>query len=710
MIRERGKLYQDPIYGAKVLTPLAVAIIDTPELQRLAGLRQLGFSDLVYRGAVHTRLQHSIGTYFASRTMLRRIVQNHERLDLEHPGKDISGRYRQVPFNSDLPDSVTTHQSKWRGVTEVVSAAALLHDIGHVPFGHTLEDEFSGIYPRHDNLAGPRLHEMLFSEASDLAKVFSDTRTPWLQRISNTELRQLVYLILSWKDDIDASCGFAEVLKKAKSKAKNGALRRLDELNTWYAKFLESGLFQPFMSDVVGNTICADLLDYLPRDRQHLGMEPRLHTRLQRYLTIRPGTLYANEGQRVSIMVTRKGRGGQRRDVATAVLDIMRERYEMAERVYYHHKKAAASAMLVKLVELVGSSQKPRDDEQIYPAPWTMGGEHPVVPHMTHLSDQELIDHLGTASTDKKETQPLQRLLHTALRYRRADIYRTLLVVDGSLADASSHSISYLAKELRGDKETPSSEGRLGLETKLQKAAGANSGEVLIYCPSPSMQSKVVDARLEIKEGRVLPLRIQTDSFAYRADLEVLQQYYSELWRAYVFIAPRLFEDPVKCNAIVDAFCDHFGIPKEVAYRKVRKHDFATTQVPVMQSGFEAVNQFIQDLPIEGVPAAAIARFLHEIAQDEQVVNLLGSGADSSRRLSALFQVATLKFALVTPEKLKRIKKADVSRIERYCDSLMSGQQPYQVAARDGQSDYGTFTEHLIEGVLSGRSGPGFVQ
>ncbi len=103
--------------------------------------------------------------------MLRRIVQNHERLGLDHPAKSISARFRQVPFNSELPESVTSHQSKWRGPTEIVSAAALLHDIGHVPFGHTLEDEFSGIYPRHDSLAGSRLHEMLFGESSELASL-----------------------------------------------------------------------------------------------------------------------------------------------------------------------------------------------------------------------------------------------------------------------------------------------------------------------------------------------------------------------------------------------------------------------------------------------------------------------------------------------------------------------------------------------------------
>jgi uncharacterized protein len=703
MHRESGKLYQDPLYGAKVLTPLAVAIADTPEFQRLAGLRQLGFSDLVYRGAVHTRLQHSIGTYFVCRTILRRIVQNHERLGLEHPGSHISPKFRQVPANSDLPENVTTHQAKWRGLTEIVSAAALLHDLGHVPFGHTLEDEFAGIYPRHDSLAGPRLYEMLFNESSDLARVFSNTRPAWLQRLSNTELRQLVYLLLNWKDDIDTPCGFDGVADREAKKITGGtAIQRLEDLRTWYKKFTETGVFHPFMSDVVGNTICADLLDYLPRDRQHLGMEPRLHTRLQRYLTIRPGTLYANEGLRVSIMVTRKGHGGQRRDVATAVLDIMRERYEMAERVYYHHKKAAASAMLAKLVELAGPEHKPRDDENIYPAPWTEGAVRSPLPHMTHLSDQELIDYLGTTSTDGRATTGIQQQLHTALRYRRSALYRTLLVVDNSLADASSHSVSYLAKELRGDKHNPSSLGRTDLEAVLEKAAGAKAGDVLIYCPSPSMQSKVVDARLEIREGRVLPLRVQTELFAYRADIEVLQQYYSELWRAYVFVAPDLFSDASKCRAVVDEFCHHFGIPADAAYRKVRMHDFANTETPVLRKAFEVVHQFVRDLPMSGVPATAVAELLHQAAEDQLVSNLLSSGGDASERLSALLHVGTLKNAVANPERGRKLKKADLVRIDRYCDSLLSGEKPFQIAAREAQQTYDAFVERLILAVLSG--------
>lgn len=704
MHRESGKLYQDPLYGAKVLSPLAVAIADTPEFQRLAGLRQLGFSDIVYRGAVHTRLQHSVGTYFVCRTILRRIVQNHERLGLEHPGKFISPEFRQVPANSDLPDDVTTYQSKWRGLTEVVSAAALLHDLGHVPFGHTLEDEFTGIYPRHDSLAGPRLYQMLFNESSDLAKVFSDARPPWLQKLSNTDLRQLIYLLLNWKDDIDAQTGFVGVVERDLKKHNPGdpAYQRLQDLLGWYRKFSGTALFHPFMSDVVGNTICADLLDYLPRDRQHLGMEPRLHTRLQRYLTIRPGTLYANEGLRVSIMVTRRGHGGQRRDVATAVLDIMRERYEMAERVYYHHKKAAASAMLAKLVEVAGTETKPRDDDNVYPAPWTEGTSGVAVPHMTHLSDQELLDYLGTNRTGTVESKDLRQSLHVALRYRRAGLYRTLLVVDGSLADASSHSASFLVKELRGDRDKPSGRGRAELEAKLELAAGVGAGDVLIYCPSLSMQSKVVDARLEILEGRVLPLRVQSELFAYRADIQVLQQYYAELWRSYVFVAPHVFSDAAKCRAIVHAFCEHFGIPTEIAYRKVRRHDFAAVETSVLRKGFDIVNQFVRDLPIEAVPAVAVAELLQQAAQDQVISDLVASGGDTAERLSALFQIASLRAAVAKTDGPRKLKKPEVARIDRYCASLLNGEKPYQVAARGPRSTYDGFVERLILAVLSG--------
>jgi HD superfamily phosphohydrolase len=562
---QQGKLYQDPLYGAKVLSPLAVRIMDTPEFQRLAGLKQLGFSDIVYRGAHHTRFEHSVGTYLISRTIMRRIVQNHERLELEHPGEFLPALFREVPKNAKLPQELVTFQSKWRGLTEVVSTAALLHDIGHVPFGHTLEDEFAGIFRRHDRLAGSRLYTMLFHPASELAAVFSERSVPWIGEIPNETLRRLIYVILSWEEKVDSREGFEAVLRSEVEHAESGTetWNRLRELQVWHAELLESKLFSPFMSDIIGNTICADLLDYLPRDRTYLGMEARFHSRLHRYFTIRPGTLYSGEGSRVSIMVTRGAHGGQRRDVATAVLDIMRERYEMAERVYYHHKKAAASAMLARLVEITHKDLRPKDDEGVYPAPWNSPEAVPHgPPHMVHLSDVGLLEYLGHVKV-ADENESLQRRMYSALASRRRSIYRTLLVVDYDLAAGGSGDIDSLVTDLRGTTDKPNSTGRRGLEIALAKAASSRDGDVIVYCPSSSMQSKEIDVRMEIKPKKILPLCVQHQDFTCHADLELLRNYYKRLWRAYVFVSAEIYADSARCRAIVDTFSDKYDIPPQ---------------------------------------------------------------------------------------------------------------------------------------------------
>jgi len=699
MIREVGKLYQDPLYGAKVLSPLAVALIDTPEFQRLSGLRQLGFSDLVYRGANHTRFQHSVGAYFVCRTMLRRIAQNHERLVLEHPGSFISARYRVAPGNSDLTPSVTTHQSKWRGLTEVVGAAALIHDLGHVPYGHTLEDEFTGIYPKHDGLGGSRVYEMLFSEKSALAAIFSEAQPRWVEKMSNETLRRIIYLILSWKESIDPPFGFQQLLEKRIGKLEDGPEKeRLIKLKSWHQEFVREGLFHPFMSDVVGNTVCADLLDYLPRDRQHLGMEPRFHTRLQRYLTIRQGTLYPGEGLRQSIMVTRKQHGGQRRDVATAVLDIMRERYEMSERVFYHHKKAAAGAMLAKLVAISGT-KKPLDRESIYPAPWDVNSaDARPTPHIVHLSDSELIDYLGTVELGTDDLRRLQKRLHTALRYRRSEMYRTLLVIDTDLAHASRHSISFFAAELRDVDATGRALGREHLEQELEHTAGLSDGEVIVYCPSPAMQLKLVDARLEINDGRVLPLRVQRESFAYAADLGVLQQYYQDLWRSYLFVAPNAFRDAVKCKAVVDAFCAHFGIPQTLAYRKVRTHDFSLADGVTVSRAFSAVQSFLNALPMTDLPPKISAALMAEAGKDSSFLATISSDGDPAERLTALLHIALLE--TVPGPTGRKLRKIDSTNIGAYVASIRMGNKPVQLAAREGGSSFQSFADAVFEAVI----------
>src|ERR1700710_2434442 len=104
------KIINDPVYGFITLDhPLLLNIVAHPWYQRLRRIHQMAFAHLVYPGAVHTRLHHSLGAYHLMCNALA---------ELKNKGFDISSE-------------------------EELSAkiAILLHDIGHGPFSHALENK-----------------------------------------------------------------------------------------------------------------------------------------------------------------------------------------------------------------------------------------------------------------------------------------------------------------------------------------------------------------------------------------------------------------------------------------------------------------------------------------------------------------------------------------------------------------------------------------
>jgi len=116
------KVIRDPLWNNIRLEPLAVALIDTPPFQRLRYVRQLGLAFLVYPGASHSRFEHALGTYHLAR---RSLALLEERGDLK-----------------GLDDTLSTD----------IRIAALLHDIGHYPFSHALE-EIGALH--HEEVARP---------------------------------------------------------------------------------------------------------------------------------------------------------------------------------------------------------------------------------------------------------------------------------------------------------------------------------------------------------------------------------------------------------------------------------------------------------------------------------------------------------------------------------------------------------------------------
>src|SRR5438128_2506912 len=113
------EVVRDPLWNNIRLDPEALAVVDTPAVQRLRYVRQLGHAFLVHPGATHSRFEHALGAYHLARRALAHLEE-------------------------------TTGARLDAGDALAVRLAALLHDIGHYPFSHALEE--AGL-PHHEALA-----------------------------------------------------------------------------------------------------------------------------------------------------------------------------------------------------------------------------------------------------------------------------------------------------------------------------------------------------------------------------------------------------------------------------------------------------------------------------------------------------------------------------------------------------------------------------
>lgn len=98
---------RDPLYKNILLSPLAEALVKTPEFQRLKWISQLGCSRFNFPGAVHTRFSHSLGVYFLITFLFR--------------------------TNKVVTQEISCCEQ------ELIAVSGLLHDLGHGPFSHAFE-------------------------------------------------------------------------------------------------------------------------------------------------------------------------------------------------------------------------------------------------------------------------------------------------------------------------------------------------------------------------------------------------------------------------------------------------------------------------------------------------------------------------------------------------------------------------------------------
>ncbi|MFP4179754.1 MAG: HD domain-containing protein [Spirochaetaceae bacterium] len=115
LIRDYTEPIRDPIWKNIHISPGFKKLISLPIFQKLGRIKQLGPAYLVYPGAVHTRLNHSLGVFHLARLLMISLL---EREDSAH----------------GLPGSLSVE-----GVKSFLTAA-LLHDLGHFPFAHSLKE------------------------------------------------------------------------------------------------------------------------------------------------------------------------------------------------------------------------------------------------------------------------------------------------------------------------------------------------------------------------------------------------------------------------------------------------------------------------------------------------------------------------------------------------------------------------------------------
>lgn len=170
MPKAATKYFQDPVYGQiAVSSPLLVALIDSRAVQRLKHVRQLGVAFFTFLGADHSRFSHSLGC-------MRLMGEVLEHLSREE-GLRLSAEAR-----------------------ETAMAAALLHDIGHCAFSHTLE---GALGHHHEDMTArlmvedPQLKKLLGSRARQLSALFTGKTQSVVKDLISSQLDvdRLDYLV-----------------------------------------------------------------------------------------------------------------------------------------------------------------------------------------------------------------------------------------------------------------------------------------------------------------------------------------------------------------------------------------------------------------------------------------------------------------------------------------------------------------------------------
>ncbi len=367
--------------------PLEFDLLHTKIFQRLYFIKQLGLSDKVFPDAVHSRFNHSLGTVERADKIIKSSVASLE--ELKESNKE--GEAKKFFYQGG---SITLAEliSEVKQNVPVARLMAFLHDLTHIPFGHTLEDEIQLFSLKHDDperqveFFNAITRELLVNYSlkidSNLDEaVFLICRDPF----SPQEDERLLHF---WETTLEGlftkyEAPFEEELKAFLSNLRS-AMQVLLYSEHYLSKFQAVSEYAPpellidralavagieyreidilresYLLDIIKNTICADLLDYSRRDHAFAGMKYDYDDRIFKYFTIVSYRPLDSKGEddttypqmlRLSLMLfTRK----IRYDVVSEIITILRNRYLETERIIFHPTKCSGGAMMGLAAELV---------------------------------------------------------------------------------------------------------------------------------------------------------------------------------------------------------------------------------------------------------------------------------------------------------------------------------------------------------------------
>jgi HD superfamily phosphohydrolase len=510
---EPAKTVTDPVHGDVYINELERRLLDSPSMQRLRRVRQLGTTHLVYPGATHSRFSHALGTLRAAQDLLDAVADNRRS-----PGHvpDLLDEWDASGVAGELP-------RRFAEATVLARLGGLLHDLCHVPLGHTIEDDLKVLEPHDSNV--PRFERM------------------WSQ------------LDPTAREAIEAAGDL-------KNELKHLIMSKIDMPTGWTSQY-------PFVEDIVGNTICADLMDYLSRDHHHAGLPMEIGHRFLDHFYVMPSN-HVRHAQKMIIRTTRNGQ--QRQDIRTELEKYLRYRYELTERVLTHHAKTSADAMIGKLLEMWSDATWLARAADKHPDEVAHAHEQPLdavkkkiallsngetverpdgrnkdgsprtrqVPKTVDEIDMLVRDVLEREFTSRSDDGLLEHLAFEADR-SSGERWQGIGALASAVLDrrlfkraARADSAEDLAEAATTYRQFGSADQRRRLELDAARFAGVNPGwKIVIWLPEPTMRLKVAEVLVDSGKG-VAAL----DSLS--GPSKQIVQSHKELWAVTIYVEPEL--------------------------------------------------------------------------------------------------------------------------------------------------------------------------